>query len=266
MTHNCIAISKKNLIKGTKIDNQSFMKNLPTFLFLCVLILTSCKTDTKTSIEESKQFDYRAYLLKNNNQVPTFKFAANTNTEEIFKLIDNYTQQDCFDIFSFNYKITGYEIQSVAAEYCHNPLPPSNPTILRWKINQNNELLFNYSGTIEYIDVKNQTLQFLNEIERDNKRFLLKYEIDKSADKVITEKILDDIIEAYLEFATKLYKKENIFNINLASQEQLDDFKRKHGISILFDNWDHFKTPPPPPLAPPAPIIEDSVYEEIVIE
>lgn len=239
------------------------MKITLTYLLLVFTVLTSCKTEIKTSIEQSKQLDYRAYLLRDNNQVPSFDFPANATSEDIFKIIDNYTQQNCFDTFSFNYKIANYEIQSFAAEYCHNPPPPSNPIILRWTINENNELLFNYSNIIEYKDVKNQTLQFLNEIERDNKRFLIKYELDKIVDNEITEKILTDIIEAYLQFATELYKKENNHNINQASTKQLDDFKRKHGMSILYDNWDHFKIPPP---SPPAPIIKDSVYEEIVIK
>ncbi|AUC80304.1 hypothetical protein CW736_13375 [Nonlabens sp. MB-3u-79] len=102
-----------------------------------------------------------------------------------------------------------------------------------------------YSGIIQYDTVKKQTLRFLNKIERDNKRFLIRYEIDKNVNSRITEKILQDIIEAYLEFATTLYQKENDIKIDLATKGQLDNFRSKHAIRILFDDWDHFQIPPP---------------------
>jgi hypothetical protein len=76
------------------------MKTLPAFLLLDALILVSCKTETESLSEEKAPFDYRTYLLKDkDSSIPTFDFPLNATNEEVFKIVDNYTQQDCFDTF-----------------------------------------------------------------------------------------------------------------------------------------------------------------------
>lgn len=179
------------------------------FIILLLLFSISCKREEITI--DKNDFDYRAYLLKDNDKVPTFQFPLNSTANEVFKVIDNYNQQDCFDTFHFNCKVAGYEIQSVALEYCHKSPPISDPIIFLIRINDKGELFMNYSGMVKVDSVKKQTRYFLDKIEREHKRFLLRYEIDKNVDKTITEKILKDIIIAYLEFAKNLYKKKTIY-------------------------------------------------------
>ncbi|GAL76638.1 hypothetical protein JCM19275_1786 [Nonlabens ulvanivorans] len=220
-------------------------------LILSILILafSSCKDSVVIEVPEEKAFDYKAYLLRNNDDnVPTIDFPANASSEEIFKIIDNYTQQDCFDAFRFNYKIGAYEVQCFAAEFCHNPPSPSNPTKLWFEINNENELWFDYK-IIKSSQVKDESLKFLNTIERHNKRFIIRFKVDSKSDVLITEKILEDIIEAYLTFSTSLFKQEYGKPINQASQLDLDDFKRKHGMLIVFYDIESLRVPPPPPAA-----------------
>ena len=224
------------------------------FIILLLLFSISCKREEITI--DKNDFDFRAYLLKNNDKVPTFQFPLNSTANEVFEVIDNYTQQDCFDTFHFNYKIAGYEVQSVALEYCHESPPVADPRILFINVKENSELFIDYYGIIEHDAVKKQTLDFLNGIERDRKRFLLHYKIDKKVEKRISEKIIGYVIEAYLEFAKNLYQKENNLHISKANKEQLDEFKSKHSMRILFDSWDHFKIPPPPP-----PVLEPFLVE-----
>lgn len=226
------------------------MKNIVPFIIF--LALFSCKEKENYVIE--KAFDYKAYLLRNNDGVPTFDFPANASSEKIFKIIDNYTQQDCFDAFRFNYKIGVYEVQCFAAEYCHNPPPPSNPTRLLFEINDENELWFNYK-IIKPNQVKDESLIFLNTIQRDYKRFIIRYKVDSKSDVLIIEKILEDIVEAYLTFSSSLFEQEYEKPIDQASQADLNDFKRKHGMLIVFYDIDGLRVPPPPP---PALEIEDS--------
>lgn len=215
-------------------------------LFLSLIVLCSCKKELKTAITEEPTFDYKAYLLRNvDDDVPTIDFLANASSEEIFKIIDNYPQQDCFDAFRFNYKIGAYEVQCFAAEFCHNPPSPSNPKKLWFEINNENELWFDYK-IIKSSQVKDESLKFLNTIERDNKRFIICFKVDSKSDVLITEKILEDIIGAYLTFSTSLFKQEYGKPINQASQSDLDDFKRKHGMLIVFYDIESLRIPPPP--------------------
>lgn len=219
-------------------------------LFLSLIVLCSCKKEVKTAITEESTFDYKAYLLRNNDDyVPTLKFSPNSSIEEISTIIDNYTQQDCFDSFQFNYELGDIEIQSLAAEYCHNPPPGTNPTRLLFEINDENKLWFNYQ-IIDFNEVKDKTETFLNEIERDHKRFIIRYQINKNSNAKVTEKILHDIIQAYLEFAKILFQKENKKSIDQATEFEIDEFRVKHQMLFLFDVVDWFTPsylPPPPP-------------------
>ncbi|WP_405352312.1 hypothetical protein [Nonlabens sp. Asnod3-H03] len=224
------------------------MKKL-LLLSVFTLLFVSCKDSVETEVPEEKAFDYKAYLLRNNDEnIPTFEFPANAPSKNIFKIIDNYTQQECFDGFRFNYKIGAYKVQCFAAEFCHNPPPPSNPTRLSFEINDKNGLWFNYK-IIKPNQVKDQSLIFLNTIERDYKRFIIRFKVDSKSDALITEKILEDIIEAYLTFSTSLFKQEYGKPIHKASQSDLNDFKRKHGMLIVFYDIESLRVPPPPPAA-----------------
>ena len=219
------------------------------FIILLLLFSISCKREEITI--DKNDLDYRTYLLKDNDKVPTFQFPLKSTANEVFEVIDNYTQQDCFDTFHFNYKIAGYEVQSVALQYCHESPPVADPIIFVIRINDKGMLFMNNSGMVKIDSVKKQTRYFLDKIEREHKRFLLCYEIDKNVDKTITEKILKDIISAYLKFAKDLYQKENNLHISKATRKQLNDFKSKNAMRILFYSWDHFEIPPPPPVLEP---------------
>ncbi len=55
-------------------------------------LLFSCNEDSKRDISKEVTFDYKAYLLRNNDDVPTFEFSPNSSLREIYDIIKDYTK------------------------------------------------------------------------------------------------------------------------------------------------------------------------------
>ncbi|WP_405377447.1 hypothetical protein [Nonlabens sp. Asnod3-A02] len=218
------------------------MKNLPTLLLLCVLILTSCKTDTKTSIEESEKFDYRAYLLRNNDEVPTLKIKEYDN-KEIKTALKKSLNTDCIDYLKFNSITKNGMISSLAMGYCNNrPTCNRGFGVTAIFTNQNQILLDGQllsKEDLKKLDITN----YLNAFGR--KDCYLSIIKDNNVNQEVIDEFLHFMISAYIRYAELL--SENKFHqpLKALNIKQLNSIKEISTFNL------HFVEEILPPLPPP---------------
>ncbi|WP_298953811.1 hypothetical protein [uncultured Nonlabens sp.] len=220
------------------------MKNLPPFLFLCVLILTSCKTDTKTSIEESEKFDYRAYLLRNNDEVPTLKIKEYDN-KEIKTALKKSLNTDCIDYLKFNSITKNGMISSLAMGYCNNrPTCNRGFGVTAIFTNQNQIVLDGQllsKEDLKKLDITN----YLNAFGR--KDCYLSIIQDNNVNQEVVDEFLRFMITAYIRYAELL--SENKFNqpLKALNIKQLNFLKEISTFNLHFVEEILPALPPPPP-------------------
>lgn len=222
------------------------MVKYPTRGLLLFLLLISCN---KQKVANDNSFDYKSFLLENSGNVPTFDFPLTSTTEEVFNIIDNYTQQDCFDTFKFNFEIGKYRIQCYAEEYCHEFPPSSHPKILSLKLFENEVYLDQEKVNITDIALASEIF-FKNRSDIKSHFFII-FISDQKANNIILKESLEDIITGYLKYAEQKFKELHKVEIINADKIKLDDFKSNHTLRLSFNQFS-FSIPPPP-----APSVED---------
>jgi hypothetical protein len=176
------------------------MNKSTAFLIISSLLIIGCKKDSTIDNGEETNFDYKSYLLKSQDSlILTFNFPVNSTTDQIYEVIDNYTQQDCFDVFRFNYQIEDYEIQSVALEYCNDIPPTYDPLILRVNISRNGRILLDNRIT-QFKEIGAQSSSFFSQSQRIKKHFFIYYEFDKSVNESQIKQYLLKIITTIRKF------------------------------------------------------------------
>lgn len=232
MTHNCIAISKKNLIKGTKIDNQSFMKNLPALLFLCVLILTSCKTDTKTSIEESKQFDYRAYLLKDQN-APTIKVTSNFEVNQILKSVHSIFV-DSLPVSNFNSQYYDIVIASESWDHTLSRRTPLAHGFINTELIITDSLIFFNYKTLKLDQLEAESYDWFIENIEDKRNFYIQILIDVKTNDSDIYRALKILSNGYIKSMERLAQEFFGKPLNQLIVEELEYLKDKRQFTLKF--------------------------------
>jgi hypothetical protein len=223
------------------------MNKSTVFLIISCLLIVSCKKDSTIDNAEEPNFDYRAYLLKSQDSlIPTFDFPVNSTTDQIYEVIDNYTQQECFDVFRFNYQIGEFEIQSVAMEYCHEYPPIAHYKTLYLEVNTNESI----SLDLELMypkDVKSKSKLFFQN-EMDIKSFyVIIYKRNPNSKTEVLRNSLKDIITGYIEFAEEEFERLYKIKMSEASIKQLDEFKSTKRLIFMFVAYPEAPPPPPPP-------------------
>jgi hypothetical protein len=69
-------------------------------------------------IQKDVPFDYRAYLLKNQDNVSFLQLKLPQPEDSTFRRINNFKNQECIDYLSFNTKIENDTIAVVALQNC----------------------------------------------------------------------------------------------------------------------------------------------------
>jgi|GEM_PF-6998474 len=219
------------------------------FYLLVFIPFISCKDEQDSSTPD---LDYKSYLLKNQDSVPTFNFPVTTTTEGVFDVIDDYTQQDCFERFHFNYQIKDVEIQSVALEYCNTYPPIAHYKILYLETFGEAILLDN--GKTDETEILTKSKAFFEELNDIKSHYFIVYQSNKTSNNFL-EQVFTDLVDGYFEYAKEKFFEEYGIKISEASKSNLDQFKSNNTFNIMF-NANAFKIPPPPP-PPPAPSAED---------
>ena len=234
------------------------MKNLPTIFFFCVLILTSCKTETKTSIEESDKFDCRAYLLRDNDEVPTLKLQRYDN-EEIEIALKKSLNTECIDYLKFNLITKNGVISSLAMGYC-NYMPTCNRGFGVTAIFTNQNQIILDGQLLSKKDLKKLDItNYLNAFGR--KDCYLSIIQDNNVNQEVIDEFLRFMISAYIRYAESL--SENKFHqpLKTLNIKQLNSLKEISTFNL------HFVEEILPPLPPPPPaeqIINESKENEII--
>ncbi|MEO9953419.1 hypothetical protein [Nonlabens sp.] len=209
------------------------MKNLPALLFLCVLILTSCKTDTKIPIEESKQFDYRAYLLRNNNNVPFIPIDIDQPQDSLFKLVNIHTKKDCTDFLRFNTVVENDTITVLNQQNCNmfcglyfEYSIYVFPEEIIWGENGNMSLSEIKSDFLKHMEEYNDLYSYSNDI---------KFSITNYSDNLLLTRIIYyKVINTYLEFMSQIADNKYSKPLEELTIYQLDQLKKHYQLTLSF--------------------------------
>ncbi|PPK94833.1 hypothetical protein LY01_01586 [Nonlabens xylanidelens] len=217
------------------------MKNLPALLFLCVLILTSCKTDTKTSIEESKQFDYTSYLLSHNDSVPTLEIEFDQPDSLFFEELNKkILPNGCETFKDFNLKIDSLTIGARLNQPCGIPMFCGVRMNVQILINQENIIFIDSENLEDFSNIELKT----NEIIRDNSN-LYSYKNktgiiiirDKKADPILSKLILASFVNSYTRYMDSLSVNNYSKHLEELNLKELDNLKKER--TLVLDYWNY---------------------------
>ncbi len=217
---------------------------------LSIFLLTNCKNEIPIDIIEAVKFDYESYLLKNQDSlIPTFDFPATYKIDEVFEVIDRYTQQNCFDTFHFNYKIGSYKLQSVAVEYCNESPPSFHPKLVSLET-FGNQIILNQTE-IDNAEIFSKSNKYFKENTDLRARFFIVFQSHIGTTDAQLKAILTTIIDGYVAFINEEFERQNKKKISTASRVELEEFKSANSLNLMFHPFSFSIPPPPPP--PPDP-------------
>ena len=217
------------------------MKNLPTIFFFCVLILTSCKTDTKISIEESKQFDYASYLLSHNDSVPTLEIKFDQPDSLFFEELNKkILPNGCETFKDFNLKIDSLTIGARLHQPCGITMFCGVKMNVQVLINQENRIFIDSENLEDFSNIELKT----DEIIRDNSN-LYSYKNktgiiiirDKKADPILSKLILASFVNSYTRHMDSISVRKYGMPIEKLNLKELDILKKER--TLVLDYWNY---------------------------
>jgi len=217
------------------------MKNLPTLLLLCVLILTSCKTDTKTSTIEKAPFDYTSYLLSHNDSVPTLEIEFDQPDSLFFEELNKkILPNGCETFKDFNLKIDSLTIGATLHQPCGIPMFCGVRMNVQILINQENRIFIDSENLEDFSNIELKT----NEIIRDNTN-LYSYKNktgiiiirDKKADPILSKLILASFVNSYTRHMDSVSVRKYGMPIEKLTLKELDILKKERVLVLEYFNY-----------------------------
>ncbi|WP_438962125.1 hypothetical protein [Nonlabens sp.] len=201
-------------------------------LFLPVFI--SCKDSIETNLPEEVTFDYKAYLLKNNEGVISIRLEDFDYEKTPAKISQAFAIFD-LPIYDFNAEIYGYVIGSELWDFKHDKIPIGQFNSTELIVNFRNEILYNSSlYSIEEMD----EVFYLNfSSNRDNNHLISIIHHSKTNNEIVRT-IFNKMINAYLKCMEELsiakYKKP----LRELHRDQLQKLKNEKQITLFFPAYE----------------------------
>ncbi|EAS19844.1 hypothetical protein FNJ87_12010 [Nonlabens mediterrranea] len=215
-------------------------------LFLSLFLLCSCKKEVKTAITEEPTFDYKAYLLKNDENVLSVEI-SNFDSEPIIKELKKILNTSCFDGIKFN-AVTKYGIiNSSVSQFCENTAVCARGFGVTVIINRDNQILLDeelvHIDNFQYLEIENYFNRF------DKKNCYLTIYNDKYANQEIVDTVVQSFISSYIRYTEKLSKKNFYQPLRNLNSRELDSLKNISSFYFHFKEENIYSPAPTVPAA-----------------
>ncbi|PRP66167.1 hypothetical protein [Nonlabens agnitus] len=162
--------------------------------------------------------------------MPTFDFPATYSIDKVFEIINDYTQQDCFDVFHFNYDIGNIVIQSVALEFCYEFPPAAHWKTLRLETFGSEVILD--QRKIDKTEIFSKSKEFFEENTDVKAHFFIVFKSHDGITANELREILSTIIICYTAYIENEFERKFQLAISKANQSQLDEFKSNNSLRL----------------------------------
>lgn len=193
----------------------------------------SCKTDQKTPPEESTNFDYRPYLLKDQDRVPFIPLDIHQSQDSIFRLVNTFTGENCTELLRFNTRIENDTIAVNVRQNCMIYCGYSfNIPII---INKDEKILVDYNhSTIEDLSLDIYKL-IKEEYNPYHGSLNINFQIQNTSNSAALNKIVYyKAIEGYLDFMFDMSNEKYFKPLYQLTSEELDFLKQSANISLSY--------------------------------
>ncbi|WOI23248.1 hypothetical protein [Nonlabens ulvanivorans] len=206
-------------------------------LFLSLIVLCSCKKEVKTAITEEPTFDYKAYLLRNDDDddVPTIKM-ENLEYDQAFPIVKKAYQNMNLPIYDFNTQVFEFTIASELWDYKHDKIPLVRLRTTQIIINSKNEIL--YDSSLYSIEELNELLykDFKTNLE-ETKGNRISIVHDKKANQELIALILNKVEKAYLQTLEEFSFRKHNKPLSRLRIDELKAIKNEYHLALYFPRF-----------------------------